>query len=84
MEKFTAMQARVMTSNKMPEMLERIHLEVRETASLGNYEVKVKFRNDNCFKRHAFKVKSFLENEGYSVILCIMQDYFSFTVNWEE
>lgn len=84
MEKFTAAQARAMASNKIPEMLERIHLEVRNAASLGDYEVNVKFCDELSFKRHAFKVKSFLENEGYNVILCLMQDYFSFTVNWEE
>ena len=83
MEKFTAAQARELMPNKFKEIVERIHADIREAALEGKSSVTVTFRSgfNNCGE--AFKVKNFLEkDEGYSVILSVMETSFSLCVNW--
>ena len=85
MEKFTAAQARAMMPDKIKEIVERVHANIREAALEGKNSVTVTFRSEfnNCGE--AFRVKNFLEkDEGYGVILSVMETSFSFCINWRE
>lgn len=85
MEKFTAAQARELMPNRFKEIVERIHTDIREAALEGKNSVIITFRSEfnNCGE--AFEVKNFLEkDEGYGVILSVMETYFSLCVNWRE
>ena len=85
MEKFTAAQARELMPNRLNEMVERIHADIREAALAGKTGITTTFRSEFNNNGGAYKVKDFLEkDEGYSVILSVMATSFSFCINWRE
>ena len=84
MEKFTAAQARELMSSRFNVMIERIHNHIRNMAVSGGSLVTVIFSGDYNIGNLFFKVKDFLEKEGYEVILINKMKSVEFHISWCE
>lgn len=84
MEKFTAAQARELMPNRFNEMIERIHNHIRNMAIIGKSVVTITFSNDFNIEGLSFKVKDFLEEEGYEVYLTHKKNNIEFFISWRE
>lgn len=86
MEKFTAEQARALMPDRFKEMVEKIHEQIRIAAENGLIEIMVAFDIKYNVNKVPWKVVHFLEEEGYSVILSILElkATISFSINWRE
>ena len=84
MEKFTAAQARELMPSRFNVMIERIHNHIRNMAVNGGSLVTVIFSGDYNVGNLFFKVKDFLEKEGYEVILINKMKSAEFHISWCE
>lgn len=84
MEKFTAAQARELMPSRFNVMIERIHNHIRNMAVSGGSLVTVIFSGDYNIGDLFFKVKDFLEKEGYEVILINKMKNVEFHISWCE
>lgn len=84
MEKFTAAQARELMPSRFNVMIERIHNHIRNMAVGGGSLVTVIFSGDYNVGNLLFKVKDFLEKEGYEVILFNKMKSVEFHISWCE
>ena len=84
MEKFTAAQARELMPSRFNVMIERIHNHIRNMAVGGGSLVTVIFSGDYNVGNLLFKVKDFLEKEGYEVTLINKMKSVEFHISWCE
>ena len=84
MEKFTAAQARELMPSRFNVMIERIHNHIRNIAVSGGSLVTVIFSGDYNIGNLFFKVKDFLEKEGYEVTLINKMKSVEFHISWCE
>lgn len=84
MEKFTAAQARELMPSRFNVMIERIHNHIRNMAVNGGSLVTVIFSGDYNVGNLFFKVKDFLEKEGYEVTLINKMKSVEFHISWCE
>lgn len=84
MEKFTAAQARELMPSRFNVMIERIHNHICNMAVNGGSLVTVIFSGDYNVGNLFFKVKDFLEKEGYEVILFNKMKSVEFHISWCE
>lgn len=83
-EKFTAAQARELMPSRFNVMIEQIHNHIRDIAINGGSVVTVTFSSDYSVGDLSFKVKDFLEKEGYEVILTNRMKSVEFCINWRD
>lgn len=84
MEKFTAAHVRELMPNRFNEMIEQIHNYIRDMAVNGESTATVTFSSDFNVEGLSFKVKDFLEKEGYEIILTNGMKSIEFCINWRE
>lgn len=86
MEKFTVEQARALMPDRFKEMVEMIHERIRIAAENGLVEIVMAFDMKYNVNKAPWKVVHFLREEGYSVILSILESKatLSFDISWRE